>query len=153
MPTGRLRFVPRSTRRRPSGPASALGAALDRAGDRWLLLVVDALVDGPQRYGDLTGRVGAASNVLADRLRRLETDGLVVSRPYSERPVRFTYELTAEGRSLAEALVPLAAWGAAAEGRLPTRFHEACGTGIELRPWCPTCDRPMSDEITSSYDL
>lgn len=145
--------MPRPTRRRPAGPATALAAALDRAGDRWLLLVVDALVDGPQRYGDLASRVGAASNVLADRLRRLEADGLVVSTPYSERPVRFTYELTAGGRDLADALVPLAVWGAAADGRLPARFHEACGTGIELRPWCPTCDRPITDEITSTYDL
>jgi DNA-binding HxlR family transcriptional regulator len=115
--------------------------------------MIDALVDGPLRYGDLAERVGAASNVVADRLRRLEADGLVVSSPYSERPVRFSYELTAGGRELADALIPLAAWGAAAEGQAAARFHAPCGTGIELRPWCPTCDRPVTGEAPSTYDL
>lgn len=128
--------------------------ALDRVGDRWLLLVVDALTDGPLRFGELAERVGSATNILSDRLRRLEADGIVVASAYSERPLRFSYDLTAAGQELAQALVPLAAWGAAAEGRSPERFHRNCGTGIELRPWCPTCDRPVSsDESSSEHQL
>lgn len=144
--------------RRPSpaapGTGSPLRAALDRVGDRWLLLVVECLADGPLRFGDLTERVGAAPNILTDRLRRLEVEGLVVATPYSERPVRFQYHLTATGHELADALVALAGWGAAAEGRTGERFHQACGTAVELRPWCPTCDRPVAaDESPNTYDL
>ncbi|UDY37039.1 winged helix-turn-helix transcriptional regulator [Dermatobacter hominis] len=142
-------------RRRPHPAATApLRAALDRIGDRWLLLIVEALADGPLRFGELAERVGAASNILTDRLRRLEGEGLVVTTPYSTRPVRFSYELTAAGQELAAALVALTEWGAAGEGAPSERFHDACGTGIELRPWCPTCDRPVdTSESTSAYDL
>ncbi len=54
-------------------PQQALAAALERVGDRWSLLVVDALLGGPRRYGDLQeGLPGIATNLLADRLRHLE---------------------------------------------------------------------------------
>ncbi len=119
-----------------------------------MLLVVEALADGPRRFGDLADRVGAAPNILTDRLRRLQAEGLVVASPYSERPVRFEYRLSASGRELADALVAVAAWGAAQDGRGVERFHEACGTAVELRPWCPTCDRPVGpDESPGTYDL
>lgn len=123
-------------------------------GDRWVLLVVDALADGPRRFGELVDLVGAAPNILADRLRRLEAEGLVLAAPYAERPIRFEYRLSAPGAELATALGGLAAWGAAREGLPVARFHEACGTGLELRPWCPTCDRPVaSDEAPGTYDV
>ena len=133
---------------------TSLRAALDRVGDRWVLLVVEALADAPQRFGDLQVRVGAAPNILTDRLRRLEADGLVTATRYSDRPVRFQYDLTASGRELARALVALAAWGGAGEGGPGGRFHDACGTAVELRAWCPTCDRPVTDdESPSTYDV
>src|SRR5437870_50093 len=66
---------------------SALELALERVGDRWSLLVVDALLEGPRRYGELQEAVsGIAPNILAERLRRLEREGVVVGRPYQERP-------------------------------------------------------------------
>jgi len=133
---------------------TALRAALDRVGDRWLLLVVDALSDGPQRFGDLQDLVGAAPNILTNRLRRLEVEGVVVAKPYSERPVRMQYSLTASGEELAGALAALSAWGALTDGRSGEHFHEVCGTALELRPWCPTCDRVVdADEAQSSYDV
>jgi DNA-binding HxlR family transcriptional regulator len=138
----------------PPPDESPLRAALDRIGDRWILLVVESLADGPLRFGDLRERVGAAPNILTNRLRRLETEGLVVATPYTERPVRVQYDLTAAGRELAAALVALSGWGAAAEGRPGEHFHESCGTALELRPWCPTCDRVVGDdESRHTYDL
>jgi DNA-binding HxlR family transcriptional regulator len=124
-----------------------LAAALDSVGDRWTLLVVEALLDGPRRFGDLQdGLPGIAPNVLTQRLRALERGGLVVAEPYSERPRRVVYELTAAGRELAGALRLLADWGARHReaGDLPR--HEACGTPVEARWWCPTCERPVGDD-------
>ena len=90
-----------------------LAAALDSVGDRWTLLLVEALLDGPRRFGDLQERLPRiAPNVLTQRLRRLEGEGLVVAQPYTERPQRFVYELTASGHELAGALRLLADWGA-----------------------------------------
>ena len=124
-----------------------LAAALDSVGDRWTLLVVEALLDGPARFGDLQAAVpGIAPNVLAGRLRRLEGEGLVLAQPYSERPQRFTYELAAAGRELAGALRLLADWGARHRESADPPRHEVCGTPIEARWWCPTCERPVDGE-------
>ena len=82
--------------------SSPLAAALDSVGDRWTLLLVEALLEGPRRFGDLQEQLPRiAPNVLTQRLRRLEGEGLVVAQPYSERPQRFVYELTASGHELA----------------------------------------------------
>jgi DNA-binding HxlR family transcriptional regulator len=126
---------------------SALADALAAVGDRWTLLLIAALLDGPRRFGELQEEVeGIAPNVLTQRLRQLERNRLVVAQLYSERPPRSVYELSAAGRELAGALRLLAGWGARnAEGAAAPR-HAVCGTPMEARWWCPTCERPVSDD-------
>lgn len=123
---------------------SGLEEALDRVGDRWTMLVVDALLERPRRFGELQAAVeGIATNVLSQRLRRLEEAGVVVARAYSRRPARFAYELTGSGRELAGVLAFLARWGTerrgegGGEGALR---HGECGTPVDVRWYCPTCD-------------
>ena len=126
-----------------------LGAALDRVGDRWSLLVVESLLDGPGRFNDIQAAVpGIAANILSARLKRLERERVLVTRPYSERPLRLSYELTAEGRELAGALRLLAGWGLRAATADALR-HEACGTPLEARWFCPTCARAVSEGETT----
>ncbi|MDQ1516579.1 MAG: hypothetical protein QOE80_2409 [Actinomycetota bacterium] len=151
-------MAPRSAAGDPAGPrpsshspnpadsdASALAWAAARVGDRWTLLIVHALLGGPLRFGELAEALpGIATNVLSQRLKRLEGDGLLLSSAYSARPPRFSYELTQAGRELAGVLALLAHWGAVAGGGEGVR-HSACGTALEARWWCPTCDRPVED--------
>lgn len=133
-----------------STPPSPLDAALARVGDRWSLLVVEALLDGPRRFNDLLAAVpGVATNVLSQRLKRLEAEAVVIARPYSERPPRFSYELTATGAELAGALRLLASWGG--PGAEAPR-HAACGTPLETRWHCPTCARPVEDPDDDGLD-
>ena len=123
---------------------SPLAAALERVGDRWSLLLVEALLPGPRRFGELEEAVtGIAPNILADRLRRLESERIVSATPYSERPPRFAYALTAEGSELAGALRLLADWGSRVSRESEPLRHPACGTPMEARWYCPTCDRPV----------
>ena len=125
--------------------AASLAWAAARVGDRWTLLIVHTLLAGPLRFGELADALpGIASNVLSQRLKRLEADGLLISSAYSARPPRFSYELTQAGRELAGVLALLAHWGAVAGGGEAVR-HSACGTPMEARWWCPTCDRPVDD--------
>lgn len=125
---------------------SALGAAVERVGDRWTLLIVDALLAGPRRFGELADDVGRiAPNILSGRLRHLEREGLVVSRPYSRRPVRMVYALTATGRDLAGALRLLAHWAAGHHSDAHGPRHGACGTPMEPRWYCPTCARTVDE--------
>ena len=127
-------------------PREALTAALDAVGDRWTLLVIAALLEGPRRFSELEDEVpGIAPNVLTQRLRRLERDALVVARPYSERPLRFVYELTTASAELSDVLTLLAAWGARTAGGEGRPVHHVCGTQLEVRWWCPTCREVVED--------
>src|SRR5215213_9417342 len=91
--------------RRATTAVTPLEDAVSRVGDRWTLLVVDALLEGPRRFNDLLDHLdGLAPNVLSKRLRHLEDEGVVVATPYSDRPPRFDYRLTASGLELVGAL-------------------------------------------------
>jgi DNA-binding HxlR family transcriptional regulator len=131
----------------PERGSSPLAEALASVGDRWTLLVVEALLPGPRRFNDLLGQIpGIAANILSERLKRLERDGLLVARPYSQRPPRAAYQLTAEGTELAGALRLLAHWGARHTDAAGSPRHLACGTPIEARWYCPTCDQLVDEE-------
>ena len=131
----------------PAAPPTALGAALDRVGDRWSLLLVEAMLPGSRRFGELSEALpGIAPNILADRLRRLERSGILVATPYSKRPLRMEYALTADGRELAGALRLLADWGSARGGTGEPLRHEVCGTPLQARWHCPTCERLVEDD-------
>src|SRR2546426_7751120 len=130
----------------PPAERSPLAAALTAVGDRWTLLLVEALLEGPRRFNDLQDEVtGIAPNILSDRLRRLEQEGLAIAQPYSERPPRYSYELTPDGRRLAGALRLLAEWGARHTETVEPPRHEVCGTPLEVRWYCPTCERALAE--------
>ncbi|HEY2812467.1 MAG TPA: helix-turn-helix domain-containing protein [Acidimicrobiales bacterium] len=132
---------------------TALEEAVARVGDRWTLLVVNSLLDGPRRFNELLdGLDGLAPNVLSKRLRQLETTGLVVATPYTQRPPRFDYRLTATGSELASALRLLAHWGAAGDPDAVPVHHRACGTPVEARWYCPTCARLVEGEEADDAD-
>lgn len=142
---------------RRTPPVSALDAALHRVGDRWSLLLVEALLPGPQRFNQLLdGLDGLAPNILSARLKALEAEGILAARPYSQRPYRVAYVLTARGAELAGALRLLAHWGAR-RSSTPARaaaplHHATCGTAVEARWWCPTCDRVVADGEAPDLD-
>jgi len=152
----------------PSRP-TALSSALARIGDRWSLLLVEALMTGPLRFADLQDAVtGISTNVLSARLRHLEAERVVLAVPYSRRPLRYSYQLTAAGQDLAGAVRLLSQWSAdhgpvgevdpvapgeggpaaesASEGGRDngggTPRHALCGTPMVAVWWCPTCEQP-----------
>jgi DNA-binding HxlR family transcriptional regulator len=141
-------IIRRMAARPPASPTgSSLADALASVGDRWTLLIVATLLDGPRRFGELQKELdGIAPNVLSSRLRELEAEGLVVTEPYSERPPRFVYELTEPGRALSAPLRLLAHWGARHRGGTDQPVHAACGTPLDATWYCPTCREPVADE-------
>ena len=84
---------------------------LDRVGDKWTMLVIGALADGPLRFTALRDRVGGVSGkVLTATLRALTRDGFVTRTAYAEIPPRVEYSLTDLGRSLQQPLDMLRTW-------------------------------------------
>ena len=150
----------------PVAPRSVLSDALARIGDRWSLLLVEALAPSPLRFADLQAQVpGISTNILAARLRHLEAEGVVMAVPYSARPRRFTYELTHSGQDLSGTVRMLSQWSAdhrataagRPEGRRDatavagTPTHPACGTPMVAAWWCPTCEQPGGDPDSEPF--
>ena len=109
-----------------------VACTLDIVGDRWTLLVIRDLLGGKQRYADfLASSEKIPTNILADRLRRLEREGLIRRVRYSAHPPRDEYALTEEGRELGRAIDALAAWG----------LRHFPGTARRVWPG-PTADAP-----------
>ncbi|NYF09220.1 DNA-binding HxlR family transcriptional regulator [Leifsonia sp. AK011] len=89
-------------------------SVLDRVGDKWSLLLIGILEDGPQRFTQLLKTTpGISRRMLTITLRALERDGLIERTVYAAVPPRVEYETTELGRTLTEPVLRLAAWAAA----------------------------------------
>ena len=89
----------------------AVSSILARVGDKWTVLVIVLLGDGPKRFNDIKRAVnGISQRMLTLTLKGLERDGLVTRTPFPTIPPRVDYELTALGHSLWTAVEPLAHW-------------------------------------------
>lgn len=92
--------------------ACAVANSLDIVGDKWTLLVVRDLLHGKSTYGELADSPEhIPTNILAERLKRLEAAGIIVGTPYQERPVRYAYTLTPKGKALGDVLLAFVRWG------------------------------------------
>jgi DNA-binding HxlR family transcriptional regulator len=90
----------------------AVACTLDLVGDKWSLLVVRDLLRGNVTYGELQNSPeGIPTNILADRLKRLEAAHLIAKSAYQDHPVRYAYELTEKGKALNNVLLALVRWG------------------------------------------
>lgn len=107
--------------RRPRRSRCPIACTLDVLGDRWTLLVVRDLVRGKRRFADfLDSSERIPTNILADRLKRLQSAGIVAARRYSDHPPRMEYVLTQKGEDLRPLVREMVAWGVRhAGGRMP----------------------------------
>lgn len=121
-----------------SGPCQAwpedsgfIRDVLDRIGDKWSVLVISTLDGARLRYSDLQSSIpGISQRMLTQTLKNLERDGLVTRTAYAEVPPRVEYELTDLGRSLKDAVMPLAGWAAAHHGEIAGNRVASDLTGI-----------------------
>ena len=92
--------------------ACAVANSLDIVGDKWTLLVVRDLLHGKRTFGELASSPERIpTNILAERLKRLEAAGIISSTPYQERPTRYAYTLTPKGMALGDVLLAFVRWG------------------------------------------
>ena len=128
----------------------ALARALDVAGDRWTLLIVRELAPGPRRFSDLVdGLPGISRKLLTERLRTLESDGVVARQELPPPAARQVYELTNDGRDLAHAMAPLIAWGARRIGeRKPTESFRARWPAVAM---AGLADREAAKGVRETY--
>src|SRR3984893_14502164 len=104
-----------------SEDCQALGSILARVGDKWTVLIVVLLGDGPKRFNEIKRMVGGISQRMLTFTRRgLERDGLVTRTVFPTTPPRVEYELTKLGSTLWEAVEPLSSWARTHVGEILT---------------------------------
>ena len=124
-----------------------MASTLEVIGERWTILIVRDIFLGIRRFDDLQRDLGVARNILQTRLEGLVDHGILVKRPYRERPVRYEYRLTAKGADLWPVLVSLLHWGDrhAIDGEPPVLLvHRECGGELDDRRRCVACGADVS---------
>ncbi len=108
-----------------------IACALDQLGDKWTLLIIRDLLLGKKRYQELvTSPERIATNILADRLKKLEAAGIVAQQAYQQKPLRYEYRLTKKGEDLRPVLEALVEWGKIYyPGSVVFKSHEHCSSG------------------------
>ena len=130
------------------GRPCSVARALQAIGDRWSFRVLRESFLGVRRFEDLLRNLGAARNILTDRLGRLVADGLLERRQYQTRPDRYEYLLTPAGLDLYPSLLLLLVWGD--RWRLPPKGpplilrHETCGKRLHPLLMCQSCGEEVS---------
>ena len=125
----------------------SMASTLEVIGERWTILIVRDIFLGIRRFDDLQRDLGVARNILQTRLEGLVDHGILVKRPYQERPVRYEYRLTAKGADLWPVLVSLLHWGDrhAIDGEPPVVLvHRECGGELDDRRRCSACGADVS---------
>jgi DNA-binding HxlR family transcriptional regulator len=129
------------------GQHCPVAKSLDLVGERWTLLIVRDLLSGSARFQDLRTQLsGIPPKLLADRLRRMERQGLVTRELYSKRPPRASYALSERGRGLGLVVGALAMWGRPFVGPRSGPRHATCGHPTELRHYCPRCEEGVAPD-------
>ena len=117
--------------------------AADAICDRWTLAIVLSALQGARRFNDLARSTGMATRLLTDRLRSLETSGMLVRIPYSIRPLRHEYRLTNMGEQLQDVFLQMARWEMA-RGGAPDLHHSTCRAPLTPRLTCGACGEEVS---------
>lgn len=125
-----------------------IAQTLNIIGDKWSLLIIHELAIGHETYKQIQESLGKIpTNLLSDRLKSLEEDGIVKSMLYQSHPPRYKYVLTESGRDLQGVFNSIILWG---EKHLQkcykTIVHKECGHKIEQRYYCPHCESIVSED-------
>lgn len=95
----------------PERSGCPIASTLDLVGDKWSLVIVRDMVTGKKRFGEfMASPEGIKTNILTNRLRRLEQAGLIERQAYQSHPVRFEYLLTERGEALLPVLQEMCRW-------------------------------------------
>jgi DNA-binding HxlR family transcriptional regulator len=120
----------------------SVARSLELVGDRWTLLIVRDALRGLHRFDDFSASLGVAHNVLSDRLSRLTETCVLERRRYQERPDRYEYHLTQQGRDLWPVVMSLMLWGdsyLAPDGAPKLPLHRDCGGSLTPQLTCSDC--------------
>ncbi len=127
--------------------ACTAARTIELFGDEWTLMILREMFLGGRRFDDLQRQTGASPHILSQRLKRLESIGVLRRETYSAHPPRHEYRLTEKGRDLWPVVVSMKLWGDKwlGHGVTPVEIiHKSCGRPVIPRMTCPDCSQPMA---------
>lgn len=127
---------------------------LELVGDRWTFLIVRDALLGTTTFSAFRRQLNIAANVLANRLDRLVTAGVLQRTPYQRAPLRYEYQLTPKGQALELVVLAMMQWGdtylAGETGPPRVAFHRECHGAVHAQLRCRSCaDEVSADEIVT----
>jgi len=138
----------------------SIARAVAQVGDEWTILILREMFLGTRRFDDFLHQTRMSSHLLAGRLKKLETLGVIRREAYSEHPPRSEYRLTTMGRDLWPVIIALKQWGDywLGDGDAPVKIvHKDCGHLTQPQMTCPDCGQAMGArdaraELIESYE-
>ncbi|MFB9124414.1 transcriptional regulator [Paraburkholderia dipogonis] len=130
------------TPRIPDPRICSIDAALKIIGEKWTLLAIREISVGERRFDDIVFNTGAPRDILASRLKSLETAGVIRKITYTEKPVRYEYQLSEAGEQLFVVLEAIREWGdrfARTDSENIVNFYHSCGAKLETVLRCEEC--------------
>jgi DNA-binding HxlR family transcriptional regulator len=145
----------RVSRATDKGTLCPVARAQTIVGDRWTVLVLRELFLGTRRFEEIQAQSQATPQMLATRLKKLESDGLIERRPYIDKPLRHEYHLTEMGRAFYPVFLAMRAWGEtwckSANEEVAIQYkHIPCAQDPGLGPTCQGCGEVMRAEDLSA---
>src|SRR5277367_977236 len=132
------------------GGTNAVGRILGLLGDEWTLLIIQQALLGATRYGEFMARLPISNSVLANRLRTLTDNELLVRKVYQARPVRAEYPITARGRAFWPVLLSIWEWERRwvpdHVDRLPEMHHTLCDNDFAPTLTCRACGEAVTEK-------
>jgi DNA-binding HxlR family transcriptional regulator len=125
----------------------SVAQCLEVVGEWWSMLIVRDAFLGVTRFDRFQQRLGISRNVLNQRLDHLVSAGVLARTPYSQRPLRHDYRLTAKGRDLWPVLTAMRQWGdahTAPDGPPLVLVHRTCGHVVDAVLTCSACGAPIT---------
>jgi DNA-binding HxlR family transcriptional regulator len=145
----------RASRATDKGTLCPVARAQTIVGDRWTVLVLRELFLGTRRFEEIQAQSQATPQMLATRLKKLESDGLIERRPYIDKPLRHEYHLTEMGSAFYPVFLAMRAWGEtwckSANEEVAIQYkHIPCAKDPGLGPACQGCGEVMRAEDLSA---
>lgn len=136
--------------------ACPISRSQEIVGDRWSIVILRELFMGNRRFEEMQVQTGATPQMLASRLKKLEGDGMIERRPYSQRPTRNEYHLTDKGQAFYPVIIALRAWGeqwckSPQEEPAITYVHKLCGEDPGFGSVCGNCGKPLRREELEAH--
>lgn len=120
-----------------------IAQTLNIIGDKWTLLIIHQILIGNETYKAILDNLsGLPTNLLSERLKNLEVDGLIEKNLYQKHPPRYKYTLTEKGYDLDNIFTGIILWGEKHLNKCYKKLvHKECNHSVEHMYYCPQCDK------------